>query len=124
MKYCITYIGILILSVIHICISIYIIGTGGGILYLYFYMAIIATGYIIVDAFLSWLLHIVRSIVELHEVHFFSDVLWFFTEFLICCVYITALPFDSTEWLLDSYVAFLPILIPKTCKLIYEINKE
>lgn len=71
MKYCITYIGILILSVIHICISIYIIGTGGGILYLYFYMAIIATGYIIVDAFLSWLLHIVRSIVELHEVYFF-----------------------------------------------------
>ena len=87
-------------------------------------MAIMAIGYIIVDAFLSWLLHIVRSIVELHEVHFFSDVLWVVTEFLICSVYMTVLPFDSTEWLLDSYVAFLPILIPKTCNLIYEINKE
>ena len=144
-RYHITYLCILLLTITHASITLSLLDKDLSRETTCNYMMTILVGYIVIDAFLSWLLHGVYINMQGHSSQN-TFLLWMtryiykgllrvgiqnlsaksfrLIEFSICGLYLLFLPIDSTVIHWEICISFLPVLIPKTCKLLYEINKN
>lgn len=143
--YHLTYIGILVLSTLYIYVCLFFQGNDKETFEKCNGLSFLFIGYILFDAFFSWLFHCVQAFMSqrifskgdtflswfLYNISPFLQMLqlqntplifWNTIEFLLCIFFVLAYKIVFPDSSSNYISVFLPVLIPKICMLIYKLH--